>query len=78
MDYTAIVNRLGTVSWSNESHPTGVVKPVYRIPTNTNHKSCVIQRTHTWNFVNKSPYKNSGPTANQGEQVIKSVHNYMR
>ena len=27
-DYTAIVNRLGTVSWSNNSHPTGVVKRV--------------------------------------------------
>ena len=26
-DYTTIVDRLGTVSWSNSSHPTGVVKP---------------------------------------------------
>ena len=27
-DYTAIADRLLTVSWSNNSHPTGVVKPV--------------------------------------------------
>ena len=27
-DYTTIADRLRTVSWSNESHPTGVVKTV--------------------------------------------------
>ena len=27
-DYTTIAYRLRTVSWSNDSHPTGVVKPV--------------------------------------------------
>ena len=27
--YTAIVDRLRTVSWSNYSHPTGVVNLVY-------------------------------------------------
>ena len=32
-DYTTISDRLRTVSWSNDSHPTGVVKPVYWIPT---------------------------------------------
>ena len=32
-DYTTIADRLRTVSWSNDSHPTGVVKPVYGIPT---------------------------------------------
>ena len=26
-DYTTIADRLRTVSWSNRSHPTGVVKP---------------------------------------------------
>ena len=31
--YTTISDRLRTVSWSNNSYPTGVVKPVYRIPT---------------------------------------------
>ena len=30
LDYTTIADRL---SWGNDSHPTGVVKPVYRIPT---------------------------------------------
>ena len=31
---TTIADRqLRTVSWSNDSHPTGVVKPVYRIQT---------------------------------------------
>ena len=33
LDYTTIADRLGTVSWSNSSHPTGVVKPVYRYLT---------------------------------------------
>ena len=28
-DYTTIADRLRTVSWSNSSHPTGVVKPVH-------------------------------------------------
>ena len=32
-DYTTIADRLRTVSWGNDSHPTGVVKPVYGIPT---------------------------------------------
>ena len=31
-DSTMIKDRLKTVSWSNDSHPTGVVKPVYGIP----------------------------------------------
>ena len=29
LDYTTIADRLRTVSWSNSSRPTGVVKPVY-------------------------------------------------
>ena len=32
-DYTTIADRLRTVSWSNISHPTGVVKPVYERST---------------------------------------------
>ena len=32
-DYTTIADRLRTVSWSNDSHQTCVVKPVYGIPT---------------------------------------------
>ena len=28
-DYTAVADRLRTVSWSNYSHPTGVVNLVY-------------------------------------------------
>ena len=32
-DYTTIEDRLRTVSWSNGSHPTGVVKPVYERST---------------------------------------------
>ena len=33
VDYTTIADRLKTDSWSNNSHPTGVVKPIYGIPT---------------------------------------------
>ena len=32
-DDTTIADRLRTVGWSNDSYPTGVVKPVYGIPT---------------------------------------------
>ena len=32
-DYTTIADRLMTVSWSNSSHPTRVVKPVYERST---------------------------------------------
>ena len=32
-DYTTIADRLRTVSWSNNSHPTGVVRPVYERST---------------------------------------------
>ena len=32
-DYTTIADRIRTVSWSNSSHPTGVVKPVYERST---------------------------------------------
>ena len=32
-DYTTIADRLRTVSWSNSSHWTGVVKPVYERST---------------------------------------------
>ena len=33
LDYTTIADRLRTVSWSNSSYATGVVKPVYRRST---------------------------------------------
>ena len=32
-DYRTIADRLRTVSWSNSSYPTGVVKPVYERST---------------------------------------------
>ena len=32
-DYTTIAHRLRTVSWSNNIHPTGVVKPMYGYST---------------------------------------------
>ena len=32
-DYTTIAGRIRTVSWSNDSHPTAVVKPVNGIKT---------------------------------------------
>ena len=32
VDYTKIADRLMTISGSNDSHQTGVVKPVYGFP----------------------------------------------
>ena len=46
-DYTTIEDRLKTVSWSNSSYPTGVVKPVYErstLPLTITAR--VIKRTH--------------------------------
>ena len=31
--YTTIADQIRGVDWSNDSHPTGVVKPIYGIPT---------------------------------------------
>ena len=46
-DYTTIADRLWMVSWGNESHPTGVVKPVYGIPTfPLTQKPCNQKDTH--------------------------------
>ena len=44
-DYTTIADRLRTVSWGNDSHPTGVVKTGLRDPDiPTNRKSRAIKR----------------------------------
>ena len=32
-DYTTIEDQLRKVSWSSNSHPTGVIKPIYGYPT---------------------------------------------
>ena len=48
IDYTAVADRLRTVSWSNYGHPTGVVNLVHGPNLPTNHNSRVIKRTqHT-------------------------------
>ena len=46
-NYTAIVDRLRTVSWSNYSHPTGVVYRFYRANLPTHRNSCVIEGKNT-------------------------------
>ena len=43
-DYTAVADRLRTVSWSNYSHPTGVVNLVYGPNLPTPRNSRVIKR----------------------------------
>ena len=45
-DYTAVADRLRTVSWSNYGHPTGVVNLVYGHNLTTPSNSRVIKRTH--------------------------------
>ena len=45
-DYTVVVDRLRTVSWSNYSHPTGVVNLVYGPNLPTSRNSCGIKRTN--------------------------------
>ena len=45
-DYTAVADRLRTVSWSGYGHPTGVVNLVYGPNLPTPRNSRVIKRTH--------------------------------
>ena len=45
-DYTAVADRLKTVSWSNYSNPTGVFNLVYGPNLPTPRNSHVIKRTH--------------------------------
>ena len=47
-DYTTIADRLRTVSWSNSSHPTGVVKPVYERSTFPLSATAVQSKGHTF------------------------------
>ena len=42
-DYSTIVDRLRTDSWSYDSHPTGVIKLVYGIPIFPLATRCVIK-----------------------------------
>ena len=55
-DNTTIVDRLRTFSWSNNSYPTGVVKPVYGYPTFPLTAKAVKSKGLTYNnFVNNPP-----------------------
>ena len=47
-DYTTIADQLRTVSWSNDSHQSGVVKPVYGIPTFPLSAKAVQSEGHTF------------------------------
>ena len=46
-DYTTIADRLRPVSLSNDSHPTGVVKPDYGIPTSPLTAKAMESKEHT-------------------------------
>ena len=48
VDYTMIADRLRTVSWSNSSHPTGMVKPVYERSTFPLTATAVLSKGHTF------------------------------
>ena len=55
---TTIVDRLRTVSWSGDSHPTGAVKTDLRdLYLPTNRKSSVIQRTYVSCDTNRRLHK---------------------
>ena len=47
-DYTMIADKLRTISWSNNSHPTGVVKPVYERSTLPVAATAVLSKGHTF------------------------------
>ena len=75
---TTISDRLGTFSWSNKSHRTGVVQPLYGYPTfPLTTKSRVIKRAHILKKVYNNPYIEWVPTANKSGEVIKMWHTNM-
>ena len=60
---TLITQRLRTINWSDDSHQTDVVKPIYGTSTFQLNAKAVESKGHT--------YKDRGPTANQCEDAIK-------
>ena len=50
IDYTTIADRLRTVNMGNDSHPTGVVKPVTEIATFPLTATVVLSKGHTLKF----------------------------
>ena len=70
-DYTAVADRLRTVSWSNYGHPTGVVNLGLRAkPSHFPQQPCNQKETRL-NFVNKPPYIHNKPIATPSGEVIK-------
>ena len=68
--YTTIADRLRTVSWSNDSHPTDVVKPVYEIqafPLRTKSDPFPFSLDDTWS---RSWQKESRKYKTQGYTTI--------
>ena len=70
-DYTAVADRLRTVSWSTYGHQTGVVNLDYGPNRPTPRNSGVIKRTHILKIVNKPPFIDNKPTATPSGEVIK-------
>ena len=78
-DYLRSVYRLRTISWSNDSNPTGLVIPIYGIPTSHLVQELFNQRDTRWKIVNNPPHTDQGATVNRNEEVIKkSVHKHRR
>ena len=65
-DYTAIADRVKTVSLSNCSHPTVVVNLELQLP-----KAAVQSKGHTFKMVNNPTNRDSGSMANQRGEVMK-------
>ena len=67
-DYTAVADRLRTVSWSNYGHPTGVGNLVNgsNLPTPCNSRE--IKITHVYKLANKPLYIDNKPRATQAER----------
>ena len=78
-DYTTIADRLKTVSWSHNNHPTGMVKPAYERSIFPLIAPAVLLKGPTFKkFVNNPPYRDWGPIiANQSREVIKIGHDRM-
>ena len=73
-DYTTIADRLSAVSWSNSSHPTGVIKTgLWALNPPTHHKSGVINRT--WHSIN--PVWNTN-TFTKIDTCLKIIKNKMK
>ena len=74
-DYITIADRLRTVSWSNSSHSTGVIKPVYECSTFLLTATAVQSKGHTFKNLTLCRLRTNSQPKRRGHENV--VHNHI-